>query len=98
MGTHASGPSVLASTGQTLASWLADHPEALGDKVIEQFGSKSELPFLFKVLSVNKALSIQAHPNKAGIQTDLLCSVFAYHKFEHTYTQCEEGEMGSYYK
>lgn len=75
MGTHASGPSVLASTGQTLSSWLADHPEALGDKVIEQFGSKSELPFLFKVLSVNKALSIQAHPNKASIK-QIYCAQF----------------------
>jgi len=30
--------------------------------ITKKYGGK--LPFLFKVLSINKALSIQAHPNK----------------------------------
>lgn len=34
------------------------HPEAMG-------ATAGDLPFLFKVLSVQKALSIQAHPDAA---------------------------------
>lgn len=34
----------------------------MGTEINEKFGHK--LPFLFKVLSIGKALSIQAHPNK----------------------------------
>lgn len=34
----------------------------LSPAISKKYGSK--LPFLFKVLSINKALSIQAHPNK----------------------------------
>ena len=44
-----------------LSDWLAARPKLLGalkDK-------NGNLPFLFKVLSVNQALSIQAHPNKS---------------------------------
>ena len=47
MGTHPSGPSVLAVTGQTLKEWVQAHPEALGDAVLKRFGT--DLPFLFKV-------------------------------------------------
>ena len=64
MGTHSKAPAVIQATGHALSSWLADHPECLGEKVRAEFGSTGQLPFLFKVLSVNKALSIQAHPNK----------------------------------
>ena len=63
MGTHPSGPSVVTSTGtglkETIASDAAAH---LGAKTLERFGE--DLPFLTKVLSVSKALSIQAHPDK----------------------------------
>eukprot|EP00250_Pteridium_aquilinum_P009244 c18537_g1_i1 orf=194-1561(-) len=45
-----------------LKDWLAKNPYALGDKVMQRWGT--DLPFLFKVLSVSKALSIQAHPDK----------------------------------
>ena len=38
-----------------------------GDKVLKRFPVKGQLPFLFKVISVNKSLSIQAHPNKVRI-------------------------------
>ncbi|GLJ09053.1 hypothetical protein SUGI_0100810 [Cryptomeria japonica] len=67
MGTHDSGHSLVVSeeehTGKLpLRNWLQEHPEALGDKVLERWGI--DLPFLFKVLSVGKALSIQAHPDK----------------------------------
>lgn len=46
----------------SLKDWLVKNPHALGDKVVQRWGR--DLPFLFKVLSVAKALSIQAHPDK----------------------------------
>ncbi|CAJ1947439.1 unnamed protein product [Sphenostylis stenocarpa] len=65
MGTHVSGPSSIALEGcerVTLKSWLLQNPNVLGEKVLEKWDG--DLPFLFKVLSVDKALSIQAHPDK----------------------------------
>ncbi|PSR87821.1 Mannose-6-phosphate isomerase [Actinidia chinensis var. chinensis] len=75
MGTHESGPSFLVETLEneasmgserseslSLKSWIEENPSVLGDKVVEKWGVN--LPFLFKVLSVAKALSIQAHPDK----------------------------------
>eukprot|EP00124_Ichthyophonus_hoferi_P001753 Ihof_evm3s101 gene=Ihof_evmTU3s101 len=64
MGTHPKGPATLKKDGTLLRTWLADNQWALGSKVIDRFGG-GELPFLLKVLSVKKALSIQAHPDKA---------------------------------
>ncbi|XP_031108042.1 mannose-6-phosphate isomerase 1 isoform X2 [Ipomoea triloba] len=46
----------------TLKDWIRRNPSVLGDKVLNKWGP--DLPFLFKVLSVAKALSIQAHPDK----------------------------------
>lgn len=46
----------------SLKDWIEQNPSVLGNKVLEKWGSN--LPFLFKVLSVAKALSIQAHPDK----------------------------------
>lgn len=49
--------------GTPLRAWLAAEPEArLGKEVAARWGG--DLPFLLKVLSVGKALSIQAHPDK----------------------------------
>lgn len=62
MGTHPNGPSYLSMTGESLEEWIQKNPQTLGDRVLKVFGI--QLPFLFKVLSVNKALSIQAHPTK----------------------------------
>ncbi|XP_057482321.1 mannose-6-phosphate isomerase 1 isoform X1 [Actinidia eriantha] len=75
MGAHESGPSFLVETLEngasmgserseslSLKSWIEENPNVLGDKVVEKWGVN--LPFLFKVLSVAKALSIQAHPDK----------------------------------
>ena len=54
MGTHTSGPSrVLLPSGES--QLLSEHLHG-------------ELPFLFKILSVGKALSIQAHPNESLAQ------------------------------
>lgn len=51
----------------SLKGWIEENPSVIGDEVVEKWGVT--LPFLFKVLSVAKPLSIQAHPNKelAGI-------------------------------
>lgn len=62
MGTHPSCPSKIRGTDRTLASYITEHPECLGASVRAIFGS--QLPFLFKVLSVGAPLSIQAHPTK----------------------------------
>lgn len=66
MGTHKKGPSTITHpphlSGTLLSDWLKDNQWALGDRVASQFDG--QLPFLFKVLSINQALSIQAHPNK----------------------------------
>lgn len=62
MGTHPNGPSEITGSNQKLSEFIKHHPEMLGEKVINRFGN--QLPYLFKVLSVAKALSIQAHPDK----------------------------------
>lgn len=61
MGTHPNGPSVLKNSS-TLEEWIGKDPSVLGEESRKVFGDT--LPYLFKVLSVNKALSIQAHPDK----------------------------------
>jgi len=73
MGTHPNGPNSLVGVPgvdeqeMMLKDLIEANPELLGEPVVDQFG-KGSLPFLFKVLSVNKALSIQAHPNKEHAQ------------------------------
>ena len=68
MGTHPTSPSLVLSTNEPLSSHLAAHPELMGQNVIRRFESqgaeRGNLPFLFKILSIGKALSIQAHPDK----------------------------------
>jgi mannose-6-phosphate isomerase len=68
MGAHPSAPSMVTTA-------LGDQPldllikqnskEWLGDKTMQQFGS---LPYLFKVLDVEKMLSIQVHPSKVNAE------------------------------
>ena len=65
MGTHPSGPSFVQTTGVGLKETIASNAEEfLGEIVHKRFGE--DLPFLTKVLSVAKALSIQAHPDKTS--------------------------------
>ncbi|CAM9202824.1 unnamed protein product [Choristocarpus tenellus] len=62
MGTHPSGPSRVVRNGVAgplLKEVLDRNPDMLG-----AIQNKGDLPFLFKVISINKALSIQAHPDK----------------------------------
>ena len=62
MGTHPSLPSKDLETQRTLLDLVQDNATLLSSEISERYGAK--LPFLFKVLSIRKALSIQAHPNK----------------------------------
>lgn len=63
MGDHVSGTSTVKSSGEPIS------------KVIERdnalIGGMSSFPFLFKVLSVTKPLSIQIHPNKVIFTSDI---------------------------
>jgi mannose-6-phosphate isomerase len=63
MGSHPSNPSKDLATGRTLLDLFDANQALLSHSITEKYGAK--LPFLFKVLSIQKALSIQAHPNKA---------------------------------
>ncbi|KAM6973110.1 mannose-6-phosphate isomerase isoform 2-T2 [Aplochiton taeniatus] len=65
MGAHPKGDAQIKDnriSQRTLGQWISDYPGCLGSKVKDTF--QGQLPFLFKVLSVNTALSIQAHPNR----------------------------------
>ena len=62
MGTHPSLPSKDVETKRTLLDLVQDNKALMSPEISERYGEK--LPFLFKVLSIRKALSIQAHPNK----------------------------------
>ena len=62
MGTHPSLPSKDVETQRTLLDLVQDNQALMSPEISKKFGEK--LPFLFKVLSIRKALSIQAHPNK----------------------------------
>lgn len=70
---HTGGPSTVTLPaedresygGQSevlLSAWLANNPAAVGR--VPPAYAPNDLPFLFKVLSVRTALSIQAHPDK----------------------------------
>jgi mannose-6-phosphate isomerase len=72
-GTHSSGPAhIRTSSGSgepiLLSEYLQRKPEAMGALKGGKMAEAGQLPFLFKVLSVNKALSIQCHPNKKEAQ------------------------------
>ena len=63
MGTHPNVPSLLAGSFQLLQDAISENPaDFLSSSVVSRYGAT--LPFLFKVLSIRKALSIQAHPDK----------------------------------
>uniref|UniRef100_A0A7N5JUN1 Mannose-6-phosphate isomerase n=1 Tax=Ailuropoda melanoleuca TaxID=9646 RepID=A0A7N5JUN1_AILME len=65
MGSHPRGDAKILDnriSQKTLGQWISENQDCLGSKVKDTFNGK--LPFLFKVLSVETALSIQAHPDK----------------------------------
>jgi len=65
IGAHPKAPStiIVDDKEQPLNSVIEEYPnEILGEKVTRKFGNK--LPYLLKILSCERALSIQAHPGK----------------------------------
>lgn len=58
MGDHVSGQSTVKGSGELLGDFIQKNREG-------NIGGQPKLPFLFKILSIRKALSIQVHPNKA---------------------------------
>lgn len=67
IGTHPTLPSriIINEKEILLSEFIQSAPESiLGNKVVEKFGKN--LPYLLKVLSIRKALSIQTHPDKAA--------------------------------
>jgi mannose-6-phosphate isomerase len=69
MGTHHTSPSKVDSAQISLLDHLRSHPELIGRRIIENFDAgDGNLPFLFKVLSIEKALSVQAHPSKEAAE------------------------------
>ncbi len=65
MGTHHRGESEILFDGEmtTLSEYIASAPDQiLGAVTAQKF--RQELPYLFKVLDVQKMLSIQVHPTK----------------------------------
>ncbi|KAG1890327.1 mannose-6-phosphate isomerase [Suillus subluteus] len=65
MGTHVKSPSGVVDRKQNLTQILTENPDLIGDQVSQRFDTTNgNLPFLFKVLAIDKALSIQTHPDK----------------------------------
>lgn len=64
MGTHPTCPSTLYNSPTTLLSSIIT-PESLSPDIHQKYKT---LPFLLKVLSIQKPLSIQAHPDKVLAQ------------------------------
>ncbi|MBS0857098.1 MULTISPECIES: mannose-6-phosphate isomerase [unclassified Tatumella] len=70
MGAHPKSSSLIINADQQQSKLIdvitASKQDFLGKKIADTFG---ELPFLFKVLCADKALSIQVHPSKTAAET-----------------------------
>lgn len=69
MGAHPNGCSLVTSQGISvkLSEFIANNPQHyLGEHTANTFG---ELPYLFKILAAEQALSIQVHPSKAQAES-----------------------------
>jgi len=67
VGTHPNGHSVVTDKSEepvALKKWIENNPESLGC-----FSELEDIPFMLKILSINKALSIQSHPDVKLAQT-----------------------------
>ncbi|KAI0671529.1 mannose-6-phosphate isomerase [Trametes maxima] len=66
MGTHPNGPAHLFDDPSTsLLSLISSDPTFyLGETLVRKWPSTTHIPYLFKVLSIKKALPLQAHPDK----------------------------------
>lgn len=65
LGAHPEAPSFLPEVGSTLDAHLAAHPYHLGEALT---GYEGQLPFLMKLLAVERPLSIQVHPTREQAQ------------------------------
>lgn len=66
MGAHPNGCSKIAENGELLSDLIKKDPiSVLGDYTVQRFGN---LPYLFKVLAADKALSVQVHPRRDKAQ------------------------------
>ncbi len=72
MGDHPRAPSsvILDSGDVTLGQLILQYPNEILGADSKRFGTR--LPFLFKVLSAGRPLSIQAHPDKAQAEAGFL--------------------------
>ncbi len=61
LSNHPAGPSMLAGSTKTLPDYLAENPEALG----ERFQNAERFPLLVKLIDAAKPLSVQVHPGDA---------------------------------
>jgi mannose-6-phosphate isomerase len=68
LGAHQRSSAKMNLDGKevSLNFFLENNPQALGDRVINNFGNR--LPYLFKVLDVKQMLSIQTHPTKKAAE------------------------------
>ena len=76
MGSHENGSSFIKTDNkeQSLREFIKTNPkEILGERTSKSFNE--QLPYLFKVLAAQKALSIQVHPSKESAEQ-------GYHKEE----------------
>lgn len=63
MGTHPNAPSIVLNETQiSLGQLIKDNVQLSTQAIYDHYNG--DLPFLFKILSIRKALSIQAHPDK----------------------------------
>ena len=53
MGAHPSGPSRIKNSQELLSEWIKNHKDVLGEDIFNRYG---QLPFLFKILSIEKGL------------------------------------------
>lgn len=65
LGAHPKAPSTDPD-GRPLDALVDERPELLGEPTRARFGDR--LPFLLKVLSAGRSLSLQAHPSRAQAQ------------------------------
>lgn len=65
MGTHPNGPSRLFETSAPLETLITgDLSLYLGSHILSNWPESTQLPYLFKVLSIAAALPLQVHPDK----------------------------------
>ncbi len=69
MGDHLRAPSLVRYMSEdiSLRKFIKEHPEEVLGSDYSRFGEK--LPFLFKVLSAESPLSLQAHPDRKTAET-----------------------------